>query len=142
MHLHQSVISTTDGKNVFAEDNGNDTELFHAHIAGLQEYIPALMPMLAPYANSYLRVGSNMSSPANLHWGRENRSVGLRVPSGSRAGRRIENRIAGADVNPYLAIAASLLAGYLGMVEGLKPSEPLTESAYELDTLRLPAHFM
>jgi len=142
MHIHQSVISSKDGLNIFADEDAKDTALFHGHIAGLQKYIPTLMPLLAPYANSYLRIGSGMSSPANLHWGLENRSVGLRVPSGGRAARRVENRIAGADVNPYLAIAASLLAGYLGMAEGLKPSEPLTESAYELKTQRLPQHFL
>ncbi|WP_321395580.1 glutamine synthetase family protein [Emcibacter sp.] len=142
MHIHQSVVNISDGKNIFADDDGTDTEIFHAHIAGLQKYIPSLMPLLAPYANSYLRIGSGMSSPANLHWGRENRSVGLRVPSGGRAARRVENRIAGADVNPYLAIAASLLAGYLGMVENLTPTEALNESAYDVDSQRLPLHFL
>ncbi len=142
MHIHQSVLSLADGSNIFADEQAKDTRLFHAHIAGLQKYIPDLMPLLAPYANSYRRIGSGMSSPANLHWGRENRSVGLRVPSGGRAARRIENRIAGADVNPYLAIAGSLLAGYLGMIENLSPSAPLTESAYELESLRLPYHFL
>ncbi|MCF8475027.1 MAG: glutamine synthetase family protein [Emcibacter sp.] len=142
MHIHQSILGVADGLNVFADEDGKDTALFHSHIAGLQKYIPDLMPFLAPYANSYLRIGSGMSSPANLHWGRENRSVGLRVPSGGRPGRRIENRIAGADVNPYLAIAGSLLAGYLGMVEGLTPSDALMESAYDLPTHQLPHHFL
>lgn len=142
MHIHQSVVGKTDGINIFADDNGEDTDLFLGHIAGLQKYIPALMPLLAPYANSYLRIGSGMSSPANLHWGRENRSVGLRVPAGGRSSRRVENRVAGADVNPYLAIAASLLAGYLGMVENLVPSEALTDSAYDIESLRLPDHFL
>lgn len=141
MHIHQSVVGE-DGTNVFANENDEDTELFHNHIGGLQKYIPALMPLLAPYDNSYLRIGSAMSSPSNLHWGRENRSVGLRVPEGGRAARRIENRIAGADVNPYLALSASLLAGYLGMVEGLNPSEALEESAYDINSQRLPDHFL
>ena len=64
----------------------------------------------------------------------------VRVPAGGRASRRIENRIAGSDTNPYLAIAASLLCGYLGMVEGGKPSEPVTGSAYGLTTNCLPQH--
>ncbi|MBL4604072.1 MAG: glutamine synthetase [Emcibacteraceae bacterium] len=141
MHVHQSVVGVSDGINVFADEDGDNTDLFHFHIGGLQKYIPALMPLLAPYANSYLRIGSSLSSPVNLHWGLENRSVGLRVPEGGRAARRIENRIAGADVNPYLMIAASLLSGYLGMVEKLEPSEALTASAYDLETLKLPQNF-
>lgn len=139
MHIHQSVVSIEDGKNIFADDNGKDTEIFHSYIAGLQKYTPDLMPLYAPYTNSYLRFGSALSSPSNLHWGVENRSVGLRVPAGdSRAARRIENRIAGSDINPYLVFAASLLSGYLGIKEKLKPSEPVTESAFDLETLTVP----
>lgn len=142
MHIHQSIIAKKDGKNVFVDKQGNDSSLFHSHIAGLQKYIPDLMPLLAPYINSYLRIGSDMSSPANLHWGVENRSVGLRVPAAEGSEQRVENRIAGADVNPYLVIAASLLAGYLGMIEKLVPTDPLTKSGYELKTLGLPEHFL
>lgn len=142
MHIHQSVIGINDGKNIFADDNGKDTDVFHSYIGGLQKYIPALMPFFAPYNNSYLRFGTALSSPANLHWGVENRSVGLRVPAGEdRSSRRIENRIAGSDVNTYLVFAASLLAGYLGIKENLKPSEPVTDSAYDLETLRIPDNF-
>ncbi|MBT6034952.1 MAG: glutamine synthetase [Kordiimonadaceae bacterium] len=139
MHIHQSVIGIEDGKNIFADDNGEDTDLFHSYIAGLQKYIPNLMPIFAPYSNSYLRFGSALSSPANLHWGIENRSVGLRVPAGNdRAARRIENRIAGSDVNPYLVFAATLLAGYIGIEQKLSPSEAVTGSAYDIKTLLLP----
>lgn len=139
MHIHQSVVSIEDGQNIFADDDGKDTEVFHSYIAGLQKYTPDLMPLYAPYTNSYLRFGSALSSPSNLHWGVENRSVGLRVPAGnSRAARRIENRIAGSDINPYLVFAASLLSGYLGIKEKLKPSEPVTESAFDLETLTVP----
>ncbi|MEE8371575.1 MAG: glutamine synthetase family protein [Sphingomonadales bacterium] len=140
MHIHQSVVDAKTGLNVFADDDGNDSELFSAHVAGLQKYAAAAMPFFAPYSNSYLRMGSNLSSPVNTHWGVENRSVGLRVPAGGRASRRIENRIAGSDTNPYLVIAASLLCGYLGMVEGLKPTAPVTGSAYGLTTNSLPGH--
>ena len=95
-------------------------EIFHSYIGGLQKYIPALIPLFAPYDNSYLRFGSNMSAPANLHWGVENRSVGLRVPAGnSRAARRIENRIAGSDVNAVKSDGASalMIASEVGHVE-------------------------
>jgi glutamine synthetase len=140
MHIHQSVVDIETGLNVFADDDGNDTDLFRSHVAGLQKYASAAMLFFAPYENSYLRLGSSLSSPVNTHWGLENRSVGLRVPEGGRAARRIENRIAGSDTNPYLAIAASLLCGYLGMVEGGKPSDPVTGSAYGLKTNGLPQY--
>ena len=140
MHIHQSVIDSTTGVNIFADEDGQDTKLFHAHIAGLQKYAPEMMPFFAPYTNSYLRLGGQLASPVNTHWGVDNRSVGLRVPTGGQASRRIENRISGSDVNPYLAIAASLLCGYLGMVEELTPSNPISGSAYDHTSNRLPEH--
>ena len=79
------------------------------------------------------------SAPINLSWGYDNRTCGLRVPHSGPQDRRVENRLAGVDVNPYLAIAASLACGYLGMKQGLKPSEPLTGSAYE-QPHQLPRH--
>jgi len=140
MHIHQSVVDIETGLNVFADEDNEDTPLFHSYIAGLQKYTSSAMLFFAPYSNSYLRLAASLSSPVNTHWGRENRSVGLRVPAGGREARRVENRILGSDVNPYLAIAGSLLCGYLGMVEGLKPSEPVTTSAYGLTTNSLPQH--
>jgi glutamine synthetase len=69
-------------------------------------------------------------APTNVHWAIDNRTVSLRVPSSNASNLRVENRVGGADTNPYLAFAASLACGYLGMVEKLKPSEPVTGSAY------------
>ncbi len=142
MHLHQSVIDTTTGKNIFANADGSDSDLFLSHIAGLQKYMPTVMPMLAPFVNSYMRLAAAESAPTNLHWARENRSVGLRVPTGDNSARRIENRVAGSDANPYLAIAASLACGYLGMEEALEPSDPLEGSAYDITTRSLPSHML
>ena len=93
-------------------------------------YLPDAMLILAPYVNSYRRFLDPWSSPVNLAWAIDNRTVGLRVPDSDAPNRRIENRLAGSDVNPYLALAASLACGYLGMVEGLKPTEPTEGSAY------------
>jgi len=138
MHIHQSIIDVKTGLNIFSDKDGKDTKLFGGHIAGLQKYAAAAMPFFAPDWNSYLRLTSNLSSSVNTHWGVENRSVGLRVPAGGGPSRRVENRIAGADSNPYLSIAASLLCGYLGMIEGGKPSDPVTGSAYDLTTNSLP----
>ena len=138
MHIHQSIVDIKTGLNIFADENGKNTNLFLSYIGGLQKYVASSMLFFTPYDNSYLRLSSALSSPVNTHWGFENRSVGLRVPDGGRAARRVENRIAGSDANPYLVIAGSLLCGYLGMIEGLEPSDEITGSAYGLKTNRLP----
>ncbi|MET0123954.1 MAG: glutamine synthetase, partial [Pseudomonas caspiana] len=78
------------------------------------------------------------SAPVNVEWGEENRTVGLRVPASSPQNRRLENRLPGADANPYLAIAASLLCGYAGMVEGIEPAAPVQGRGYERRNNRLP----
>lgn len=142
MHIHQSVVSFDNGKNIFSDKDGNNTDLFLSHIAGLQKYMASAMPLIAPFPNSYRRFSLGLSAPTNTHWGCENRSVGLRVPSGPIAARRVENRVAGSDVNPYLAIAASLACGYIGMKEGLKPSDEFKGSAYEAQGRSLPRHFL
>jgi len=132
MHLHQSVVDKKTGKNVFSADDGTPTPLFFAHLAGLQRYLPAAMALFAPNVNSYRRITRFQVAPINVQWGYDNRTVGLRVPMSEPQSRRVENRISGADANPYLATAASLACGYLGMVQGLSPTEPITGSAHDL----------
>jgi glutamine synthetase len=70
------------------------------------------------------------SAPINVQWGRDNRSCGLRVPLSDRENRRIENRLPGADANPYLAMAAAFAAGYLGVAEAIEPSSQAAGNAY------------
>jgi glutamine synthetase len=130
MHIHQSVLDAKTGKTVFAGRDGKPSKLFLNHIGGLQRYMAAALPMLAPNVNSYRRLVPDSDAPTNVHWAIDNRTVSLRVPSSDPSNLRVENRVAGADSNPYLAFAASLAAGYLGMTEKVKPSEPVTGSAY------------
>jgi len=130
LHLHQSVEDVKTGRNLFSARNGNDSRLFRHHVGGLQRFLPEGTCLLAPYVNSYRRFTRYFASPINVHWGVDNRTVGLRVPVSDAQSRRVENRIAGADVNPYLAIATSLACGYLGMKEAIKPTPPLAEDAY------------
>ena len=137
MHLHQSIVDVKTRQNIFSQADGTPTQLFFSHIAGLQKYLPAAMSLFAPNVNSYRRITPHNSAPINVHWGYDNRTAGLRVPMSSPAARRVENRLGGADANPYLAIAASLACGYLGMMEGIKPTEPLSGSAYLLP-IQLP----
>ena len=132
MHIHQSIVDAKSGGNVFSDKDGNPTPLFFAHIAGLQKYLPSAMSLFAPNVNSFRRITRHNMAPINTHWGYDNRTAGLRVPMSDAENRRVENRLGGADANPYLAIAASLACGYLGMIEGLKPSEPIAGSAYDL----------
>ncbi len=139
MHVHQSVVDRKTGRNLFATRSGKDTRLLLSHIAGLQRYLPAAMPCFAPNVNSYRRLVPYSDAPTNVHWSHDNRTVGLRVPASDAASRRVENRVPGADANPYLAIAASLACGYLGMTEGLKPTPPVEGNAYRY-AFTLPQH--
>ncbi len=132
MHWHISVVDSKTGANRFAGTGEQEAEAFLGFIAGLQKYLPEVNLLCAPYVNSYRRIARYLSAPINLQWGYDNRTVGLRVPESQPENRRIENRLAGADANPYLAIAASLACGYLGMEQGLKPSAPESGSAYRL----------
>jgi glutamine synthetase len=133
LHLHQSVVDSVTGRNIFTNEDGSDSRLFHAFIGGLQRYVPESLALFGPYVNSYRRFTRYLAAPINVQWGYDNRTVGLRVPRSDPENRRVENRIPGADVNPYLAIAASLACGYMGMVESLEPSEPISGSAYKLE---------
>jgi len=129
LHIHQSIVEEN-GSNIFS-DEGGASDLFMSYIGGLQKYMPEALLIFAPYPNSYRRFLSFYSSPINLSWAIDNRTVGLRVPDSDPDARRVENRLAGSDVNPYLALAATLACGYLGMIEGLKPNESIEGSAYE-----------
>jgi glutamine synthetase len=132
MHIHMSVVDKTTGKNIFSNDDGLPSELFYQSIAGMQKYFPAVISLFAPFVNSYRRLTRYYAAPINVQWGFDNRTCGIRVPHSTPAARRIENRVPGVDCNPYLALAATLACGYLGIVENLKPSEPLTGDAYSL----------
>lgn len=132
MHIHQSVVDITTGENVFATRDGSKTRLFHSHIGGLQNYLPAAMSFLAPNVNSYRRITKYFAAPINLQWGIDNRTAGLRVPLADNVSTRVENRVAGADANPYLAIAASLACGLLGMIEERQPTAAIEGSAYKM----------
>ncbi|WP_293762691.1 glutamine synthetase family protein [uncultured Aquitalea sp.] len=133
MHIHQSIVDARTGDNIFSLADGEASPLFFHHIGGMQKYLPRVMPMLAPYVNSYRRLSRHTAAPINVRWGYDNRTCGIRVPPSGPSARRVENRVPGVDVNPYLAMAATLACGYLGMVEQLSASEAMTGSAYNLD---------
>jgi glutamine synthetase len=130
MHLHQSVLNNR-GRNIFSLADGTESLLFGHFIAGLQTYGPDLMLMFAPNVNSYRRYVAGNQAPTNFQWGYDNRTTGLRIPASAPNARRVENRVAGADANPYLAMAASLAAGLAGINKKLQASAPVDGNGYE-----------
>ncbi len=133
MHIHHSVLDATTGKNIFSDPEGGETEAFYHFIAGMQNHMPDALAVLAPYVNSYRRYVKDHAAPINLEWGRDNRTTGIRVPLSGPASRRVENRLAGMDCNPYLGIAASLACGYLGLMEQKDPKPEFKGDAYDGD---------
>ncbi|KDB54293.1 glutamate--putrescine ligase [Sphaerotilus natans subsp. natans DSM 6575] len=136
MHIHQS-ITDTQGRNIFSNADGSASDMFRWYIGGLQKYIPAAMALFAPYVNSYRRLARFTAAPINIQWGTDNRTVGIRSPVASPAARRIENRVIGADANPYVALAATLACGYLGMKNRVEPTPECKGDAY-LGDYQLP----
>lgn len=133
MHIHQSVVRRDTGENIFADADGKHTPAFMSYIAGLQRYTPELISLYLPNVNSYRRLAPDIAAPINLNWGYDNRTTAFRVPHADRDATRVENRFPGADANPYLAIAATLASGYLGMQQGLTPTPPHHGTANEED---------
>ncbi len=134
LHIHQSVLDARNGQNIFAKADGGLSDALYHYLGGLQKYVPAAISFFAPNVNSYRRFVPDIAAPINLQWGLDNRTTGLRVPSSSPESTRVENRFAGADANPYLAIALSLACGYLGLKEQLQPSAPTQGSAYDANS--------
>ncbi|MEM1110791.1 MAG: glutamine synthetase family protein [Pseudomonadota bacterium] len=130
LHIHQSIVDSK-GSNIFADAQGQHSERFLSYIAGLQRYTPELIALYAPNVNSYRRLAPDISAPINLNWGIDNRTIAFRVPKSGAAATRVENRFPGADVNPYLAFAATLASGWLGMEQGLEASAPHQGTANE-----------
>lgn len=128
MHIHQSINDLTTGQNIFAAENGNETDAFRFFIGGLQRHMPAALVMLAPYVNSYRRLIPDVSAPVNVRWGYDNRTTAFRIPRSSPEGRRVENRIPSSDANPYLALAGSLACGLLGLKNRIVPDDPAVAS--------------
>ncbi|MEM8548139.1 MAG: glutamine synthetase family protein [Pseudomonadota bacterium] len=131
LHIHQSVLNMETGENIFVGADGGHSDAFLSYIAGLQRFTPELISLYAPNVNSYRRLAPDISAPINLNWGLDNRTTAFRVPESSAAATRVENRFPGADANPYLALAASLASGLLGMRLGLAATEPHQGTANE-----------
>ncbi|TCV66179.1 MULTISPECIES: glutamine synthetase family protein [Pseudomonas] len=123
MHVHVSVYDES-GNNILAADNAR--LLKHA-VAGCLELLPASMPMFAPNVNALRRFGGSVNITNQASWGLESRNASLRIPSSDPKNLRIEHRIAGADANPYLVLAAILSGIEYGLECGRDPIAPVTE---------------
>ncbi|MEM6941156.1 MAG: glutamine synthetase family protein [Pseudomonadota bacterium] len=129
LHMHCSVLNA-DGQNIFDNGGPDGTDVLRHAIAGCLTAMPGCALIFAPHANSYERVVPGAHAPTSLSWAYENRTASLRVPSGPPAARRIEHRVAGGDVNPYLMMAAILGAAMNGIEDAAAPAAPITGNAY------------
>jgi len=128
-HIHQSLVDE-DGKSVFVDDNGEETDTFRHFLGGMRNHIRELALFVAPAINSYKRYAAESWAPTSVSWGRDNRTCGFRIVGHSQS-RRVECRIPGADANPYLAFAALLAAGLDGIENETDPGPELKGNAYE-----------
>lgn len=137
MHIHQSIVDIKTGNNIFTNPDNSESEAFYHFIGGLQKHMANALVMLAPYVNSYRRLVPDVSAPVNLRWGYDNRTTAFRVPRSDPQSRRVENRIPSSDANPYLALAASLACGLIGLQDKIRPDEPATDTV-NLNHIELP----
>jgi glutamine synthetase len=138
-HVHVSLVGP-EGRNAFASDGSTDNPLLRRAVAGLLASMAGSMAVFAPNANSYRRLRPEAYVPLHPTWAYNNRGVAVRVPFSGAADRRIEHRVAGADVNPYLFTAAVLAGMLYGIEDSLEPPPPLEGNAYTqtLDAEPLP----
>jgi glutamine synthetase len=133
LHVHVS-LDDRDGANRFA----GDERMLAQAIAGLQATMAEAMLLFAPNANSYRRLRPLSYAPTAPTWGHNNRTVAIRVPAGTPSARRVEHRVAGADANPYLVLAAVLAGIHHGLSRELEPGAPITGNAYAQVAPSLP----
>ena len=138
MHVHCSILNDKN-KNIFDNGTSEGSRSLMFAIGGLMETMSDLTLIMAPHQNSYRRIVSETHAPNIISWGYENRTVALRVPGGENKSRRIEHRVAGSDVNPYLLIASIILGVEKGLKEKIKPSSPEVGNAYNSEKQILPA---
>lgn len=140
MHVHFSLVDA-DGKNIF--DNGQHdgtAELLYS-VAGVLSGLAPCTALFAPHLNSYRRLQPETHAPTQIAWGYENRTAAVRIPGGPHQARRIEHRVAGADANPYLVLAAILGAALQGLDKQELPADPVTGNAYESDSTNIPSNW-
>jgi glutamine synthetase len=139
-HVHQSLWK--DGKNAFFDpsDKLGMSALMKNYVAGMLKYASDYTYFLAPYINSYKRFMKGTFAPTRIIWSVDNRTAGFRLCGEGSKSVRMECRIGGSDINPYLAMAALLAAGIAGIEEGLELAAPTVGDAYSGDTGMIPVN--
>ena len=131
-HLH---ISLTDrgGTPVFWQDGARHSmsDVMRWFVGGQQALMPELLAMVAPTVNAFSRLIPGFWAPTSASWGVENRTCALRVIPGSAKSQRVEYRISAADINPYVALAAAIGSGLLGIANKVEPDAPVEGNAYD-----------
>ena len=135
-HLHSSLLDAGSGESVFFDrgDKLHMSERMRWYVGGQQALMPELLAMVAPTVNSYTRMIPGFWAPTSATWGYENRTCALRVIGGSASSQRVEYRIAAADINPYLALAAAIGSGLWGIEQRIEPDPGIEGNAYEQES--------
>jgi len=129
-HLHASLLDQ-DGKNVFDDGTPEGGDMLRHAIAGMIAMMPESMLVFAPHLNSYRRFQPGAHAPVTASWGYENRTTAIRIPTSSNKARRFEHRLAGADANPYLVLAAILAGALYGIENKVEPPPAVSGDAYD-----------
>ena len=132
-HLHMSLVDERTGKPVFYDETKplGMSDTMRWFVGGQQALMPELLSMIACTVNSYTRLIPGYWAPTSASWGYENRTCALRVIGGAPNSQRVEYRIAAADINPYIAFAASIGSGLWGIENKIEPTAPVEGNAYE-----------
>ncbi|RWR28969.1 glutamine synthetase [Sinirhodobacter populi] len=138
MHTHFSILDAA-GDNIFNDGTEKGSDALRHAVAGCLAALPGSTLIFAPHANSYDRLVPNAHAPTSIGWAYENRTAALRIPASGPAARRIEHRVAGGDVNPYLMIAAVLGAALVGIEDEMPADPPIVGNAYAQSLPQLPA---
>ncbi|MCB1334062.1 MAG: glutamine synthetase [Roseivivax sp.] len=137
LHVHFSIINEQ-GENIFDDGGPKGTDYLRHAVGGLLQAMPDCALIFAPHLNSYERLEPENHAPIGVCWGYENRTAAIRIPSGNPGARRIEHRVAGGDVNPYLILAAILGAALNGIEDRADPGEPIRGNAYAQEMKQIP----
>ena len=137
LHMHFSLLDA-EGRNLFDDGTEKGSAMMRHAVAGMLRAMPGSTLVFAPHENSYDRLVPNAHAPTGIGWAYENRTAAIRIPASGPKARRIEHRVAGGDVNPYLMIAAVLGAALNGIEDALEPPAPFEGNAYDKDLAQLP----
>ncbi len=139
MHIHLSILDKN-GKNIFQSKDVYGAPALRQAVCGMQKLMAESLAVFAPHINAHRRLGAGGFAPFMRDWSYNNRLTALRIPAGTEENRRIEHRVAGADANPYLALACVLAGALEGLKDGVEAKSPVEAGAPQAQTSDLPAN--